>query len=160
MKTILIFGATGTVGAYAAVELSKNYHVIAVGRRGTDNGFFSDYGTEYFSVDISHKNDFKKLPKSNIDAVIHVAGVMPARMEGYNPHTYIDSEIHGTLNILEYMSSIGAEKIIFSQAGNNNVYGLGRTPVPPDIQKVFPVNTDHSVYTIYKNAAVDVIEHN
>jgi UDP-glucose 4-epimerase len=159
MKTIIIFGATGIVGAYAAVELSKSYQVVAIGRRKSDNGFFKDYGIEYFSVDITNKDDFKKLPRENIDAVVHAAGIMPARMEGYHPHVYIDSEVHGTLNILEYMSDTDAKKIVFTQAGNNNVYRMGKIPVPPDIQKVFPLNSDHSVYSICKNAAVDLIEH-
>lgn len=158
-KTIVVFGATGTVGAYAAVELIKKYKVIAVGRRKSDNGFFRDYGIDYYSVNISEKNDFDKLTKENVDAVVHVAGMMPARMKDYNPHVYVDSEIHGTLNILEYMAEAKIGKIVYAHAGNNNVYKLGKIPVPPNIQKTFPPNSDHSVYSICKNAAVDLIEH-
>jgi UDP-glucose 4-epimerase len=158
-NTILILGATGTVGAYTAVELSKDYHVIAAGKRKSDNGFFIDYGIDYFTVDITCKDDLKKLPIENIDAIVHCAGIMPARMQGYYPHVYIDSEIHGTLNVLEYMVDMSINKIVFTQAGNNNVYQLGKIPVPADIQKVFPLNSDHSVYSICKNAAVDLIEH-
>ena len=40
MKTIIIFGATGGIGAYTALHLheSKKYKVIAVGNRKSDNG--------------------------------------------------------------------------------------------------------------------------
>ena len=33
------------------------------------------------------------------------------------------------------------------------------TPIPADIWRKFPLNNDHSVYVIAKNAAVDLIEH-
>ena len=35
MKTVIVFGATGNLGAYIALHLKeKGYNVIAVGRRG------------------------------------------------------------------------------------------------------------------------------
>ena len=44
MKTILIFGATGTLGAYISLHFhGLGYKVIAVGHRKSDNGFFADY---------------------------------------------------------------------------------------------------------------------
>jgi len=159
MKTILIFGATGAIGAYTTIELSKEYNVIAVGRRKSDNDFFKDYGIEYHSIDITQKAEFDKLPKKGIDAIVHVAGVLPARMEGYNPRLYIDTDLHGTLNILEYMAKTKIEKIIYVSNSNNSLYNLGKIPVPPDIQKTFPKNNDHSIFAICKNAAIDLIEH-
>ena len=55
METVLIFGATGGIGAYTALHLKeKKYNVIAVGNRKSDNGFFQQYDIEYYSVDISN----------------------------------------------------------------------------------------------------------
>jgi len=159
MKTVVIFGATGKVGAYTAVELSKEYKVIAVGRRKDDNGFFDDYDIDYYSVDITKKSDFDKLPRKNVYAVIHAAGAMPSNMNGYHPHVYIDTELHGTLNILEYMATANIGRIVFTCNSNNSLYNLGKTPVPPDIQKEFPLNNDHSIFAICKNTAADIIEH-
>lgn len=63
MKTILIFGATGTLGAYISLHFYKlGYKVIAVGHRKNDNDFFADYTIPYYSVDITKEEDFKKLP--------------------------------------------------------------------------------------------------
>ena len=159
MKTIVVFGATGKVGAYTSVELAKNYKVIAVGKRESDNGFFRDYGIDYYSIDITKKTDFSKLPMEGIDAVVHAAGMMPAHMQGYEPHAYIDTEIRGTLNVLEYMVGAKAERIIYTCNSNNSMYKLGKIPVPPEIQKNAPLNNDHSIFAISKNAAVDIIEH-
>ena len=42
MDTIVIFGATGSVGVYTALFLKKKgYNIIAVGQRKSDNGFFA-----------------------------------------------------------------------------------------------------------------------
>ena len=112
MKTIIIFGATGTLGAYISLHFHKiGYRVIAVGHRKNDNGFFADYGIPYYSVDITKKEDFKKLPSQNIDVVAHFAGALPASMEGYNGSLYIDSIVKGTYNVLEFMRKNNIPKI-------------------------------------------------
>ena len=39
-KLIIVFGATGAIGAYATLHLlEKGYKVIAVGKRQSDNNF-------------------------------------------------------------------------------------------------------------------------
>ncbi len=74
MKRIVLFGATGAVGTYTAIELKKRgYNIIAVGRRSSDNGFFAEHGIEYYSVDITCPDDFRKLPLDDIYCVIHFA---------------------------------------------------------------------------------------
>ena len=71
---IVLLGATGTVGAYAAIELQRNgYEVLAVGRRESDNGFFGEHGMQYLSLDITDKEAFKVLPQENVYAVVHFA---------------------------------------------------------------------------------------
>lgn len=157
---IIIFGATGTVGAYTSIYLKKNnYNVIAIGKRESDNGFFKKNGIDYYSVDIANKDTFSKLPINDIDIVIHLAGVMPATMAGYNPQIYIDSVMTGTLNVLDYCLKAGVSKIIFSHSRADSNYLMGNKPIPSDIVKKFPLKGDHSVYTICKNASVDLIEH-
>jgi UDP-glucose 4-epimerase len=160
-KTIILFGATGTVGVYTAMDLiSAGYNVVAVGHRKSDNGFFENEGANYFSVDISRKDDFNKLPKSDIFAVIHFAGSMPARMQIYNPQEYIDSIITGTLNVLDYVKETGVNRIIYAQSISDIAYACGSTnPIDPDIESRFPLNDDHSIYSICKNTAVNLIEH-
>lgn len=160
MKTIAIFGVTGTVGVYTAIELkSHGYNVIGIARRN-DNNFFKKYGIEYLSIDITKKEDLKKLDAYNIDEVIHYAGAMPARIGNYNPYIYINSVIIGTLNILEFMRQRGASKIIFSQSISDVLYLFGTTvPIKAESEMKFPKKGDHAVYSIAKNTAVNLIEH-
>ena len=161
MKNILIFGATGSIGIYTSVLLKQQgYNVYAVGRRKSDNGFFETYGIPYYSVEISKAEQFLTLPQNGVDAVIHLAGAMPAHMVEYNPQSYIDSIVTGTMNVLDYMNRIGCQKIIFSQSIADILYKFGTIePIKDDVERKFPLNTDHSIYSICKNAAVNIIEH-
>lgn len=159
-KKIVVLGATGTVGAYTSLLLKdQGYDVVAVGRRVSDNGFFATKNIVYQSVDLCKKADFVNLPR-DVYAIVHLAGAMPARMKGYDPYAYIDSIITGTLNVLEYMREIGCKKIIFGQSISDILYKFGSTaPINDDIERRFPLTGDHSVYSISKNAAVNLIEH-
>lgn len=159
MKSIIIFGATGGIGAYTALHLRKNgYNVIAAGNRKSDNGFFLQYGIDYYSVDVADYNSFSVLPKDCVDVIINFAGVLPAR--NYDPRLFINSFTMGTLNVLEYMREIGCKKIISAQTPADLWYLQNTTdPMPADAQRSFPPSTDHSIYTIAKNAAIDITEY-
>ncbi len=161
MKKIIVFGATGTLGANIAIHLTKiGYEVVAVGHRKNDNGFFADYGIPYFSIDISKADDFEKLPIQEYYAVVHFAGALPASMKGYDATLYISSIIQGTYNVLEFARKVNADRFIFPQSLFDVSYLFGsKTPIPPDSLRKAPLDGDHAMYVIAKNAAVDMIEH-
>ena len=160
MKRVIVFGATGNLGANISIYLQNiGYEVIAVGHRKNDNGFFADHGIKYYSVDIEKQSDFKILPVDNIYAVLHFAGMLPAVMEGFSATPYIQSIIQGTLNVLEYTRMVGADRIIFPQTLFDIRYLFGsKIPIPADSQRQVPEG-DHWMYVIAKNAACDMIEH-
>lgn len=160
MKKILIIGATGSCGSYTAVGLKQlGYDVVAVAHRPNDNGFFEEMGIPYYSIELKDKTTFEQLPR-DIDVVLHFAGAMPAQMKGYNPYEYVDSIISGTLNVLEWMREIGCKKIVFTQSIADILYKFGTTePIDDDVERKFPLATDHSIYSICKNTAVNIIEH-
>lgn len=157
---IIVFGATGGIGAYTIMHLfdTKKYDLIAVGHRKNDNGFFEGYGIPYYSVDIADYNTFGCLPKEDVYAVVNMAGVLPAIK--YEPRMYISSFTMGQLNVLEYMREVGCRKIIFAQTPADLWYLQNTTdPMPADAQRSFPPSTDHSIYAIAKNAAIDITQY-
>lgn len=160
MKRVVVFGATGSLGAYISMHLHKlGYDVIPVGHRKNDNGFFNEYGMPYYSVNIEDAEDFKQLPQESIYAVLHFAGMLPAAMKGFSATPYIQSIIQGTLNVLEYTRIIGAKRILFPQTlfDIHHLFGT-KVPIPADSQRQVPEG-DHWMYVIAKNAACDMIEH-
>lgn len=162
-KKIIIFGATGNVGSYVwryAREFfdAEQYEVIASGRRETD--FFAKQGALYYSVDLSNAEDFDKLPTDNVYAVIYLAAQIPSYMAGYQPEKYVQSNIMGAYNVLEYCRKVHADRILFS----TTVFDVSLAvrdgvPLKPDTPYNFSYKGDHAVYVITKNTAIELIKH-
>lgn len=161
MKKIVVFGATGDIGRYFIqyfIEHNKDKEVeiVAVGSRKTD--YFKSLGILYYQMDITKQKEFEKLPK-DIFAAVDLAGIMPARMKGYNPYLYIDVNIIGNLNILEYCRKSGADRILFSQSfGDIKEYGETNILLKTDLPRKFSFQPDHTIYVMSKNFAVDMLE--
>jgi len=163
MKKVVIFGATGNTGAYFVEHCVNNFNkkefeVIAVGRKKTD--FFTKRGIKYFRVDITKKQQFDSLPIENIHAVVNLAAVLPAYMEGYKPEQYIETNIVGAFNVLEYCRKANADRILYPQTeGDLSGYWGKEILLKPDFPQKFSYKGDHALYVITKNTAVDMIEH-
>lgn len=160
-KTIVVFGATGKVGCYAALHLRDvGFNVIAVGHRPNDNGFFADYNIRYISADILDEKSLLALPQDNVYGVIHFAATLPATMDGYHPRVFVESNIYGTMNVLDYAVRAKVQRFIFARTVADVYYLYGsEKPISADAPSRFPLNTDHSIYCITKNAACDIIAH-
>lgn len=161
-KKIIIFGATGHLGAYTLDYLYDNidkrkFEIIATGRKNTD--FFDRYNIKYIQVDILKKEDFDKLPKENVYAVLALCGAMPAATKGYNPYNYVNVNINGTLNILEYCREYNVDRIIFPQSESDLSGHWGdNTVIKPDMARSFKLNGDYALYVLSKCTAMDMIE--
>mgnify|MGYP000184636438 FL=1 len=157
----MIFGASGDTGQYFVRHFLDNYtgneyQIVATGTRETD--CFDQLGVSYYRVDITNKDDFSKLPK-DVYAVVDLAGAMPARMKGYNPYKYIDVNIIGNLNILEYCRTNHVDRILFAQSfGDIKDYGEENPLLTVDLPRKFSFTSDHTIYVMSKNFAVDMIE--
>lgn len=162
-KKIVIFGATGNTGAYLVEHClenlnAKDFEVIAVGRKKTK--FFSDRGIAYYRVDITDSQQFNVLPTENIHAVINLAAVLPAYMEGYKPEQYVETNVLGAFNILEYCRLTNANRILYPQTeGDLSGYWGNQILLKPNLPRKFSFKGDHALYVISKNTAVDMIEH-
>ena len=163
MKKIIVLGATGNVGSYftkyALENLSADeYQIIASGKRPTAN-VFVDMGIEYIPVDITKPDTFDALPKDDVYAVVFLAAVIPAYMDGYHPEEYLDSIIDGTYNVLEYCRNNHVEKIMYSTSCYDIWEYPAGTLVPADAPRKFSYVGDHAMYVICKNTACEMIEH-
>ncbi len=163
MKKVIIFGATGNIGAYLVdycdEHINKNeYEVIAVGRKATS--FFEKKGIRYIQVDITKANDFEKLPTDDIYAVINAAGILPAYLKVYNPFLYVETNINGSLRILEYARTNGADRVLYTQTWAEQAGYWGEQEVlSPDLPRKLLYTGDHAFYTITKTMMVETMEY-
>lgn len=129
-KSILITGATGTIGSYIADMIlrynqTQNANVkICLAGRNVDKlkeeySFWKDTSLCYVSYDVSSAIDFNFIP----DYIIHAAGnAHPAAFNG-DPVGTIIGNIEGTYNLLEYGREHGTKKLLYVSSGE--VYGQG-----------------------------------
>lgn len=159
-QKIIIFGANGGIGKYLVDYFihndTHNVQVIGTGRHACV--FEESDKFEYIQMDICNKADFEKLP-NDVYAVIDLAGAMPARMEGYDPELYINTNIVGTMNVLEYCRNNSIDRIIYTQSfGDIKDKAEENILLTPDMTAEFDYATDHSVYVVSKNTAVELIK--
>lgn len=163
MKKIILFGATGNVGSYVLLYLidyfkDKGFEVIASGRRKTD--FFEKMGIKYIPVDISKKEDFNNLPKEEVFAVVDLAAVIPSYMDNYDAQRYVNSNIMGGFNILEYCREVKADRILFSTTVFDiSNYAVEGRVLKPDLPLNFSYKGDHAIYVITKNTSIEFLKH-
>lgn len=161
MKKVIVLGATGSLGTYFVDYLvEQGIEVIACGRKTEVKDYYQSRNIEYVSIDMTKQDDFSKLPQEGVSAIVLISGAMPSRMEGYKPHTYLEVNAIGTLNVLEYARKTGVEKFLFTQS-HSDVAGHWNTgeKIKPDATRILNLKGDHAVYIISKNTAVDLIEH-
>lgn len=162
MKKIIIFGATGNIGAYFTdychTNLPDGYEVIAVGRRHTD--FFAYSGIKYVNVNLCNKEDFERLPVENIYAVVNFAGLLPAYLRVYDPFAYVETNIAGALRILEYARKVGADRVLYTQTWADQAGYWGKeTILSPNMPRKLVYTGDHAFYTITKTMVCETMEH-
>lgn len=162
MKKAIVLGATGQLGCYSALALKEDgFEVIAVGRRVSDGGFFKTRGIKFIGgFDISKKECFNLLPSEKFDAVVNMAGTMPAHAD-MNMMPYVQSIVVGTVNVCNWMKHNGSKRIIFNTTPSDVVdFWDSKEPIDDDAIRSFPKNgNDHAVYAICKRAATDILEH-
>lgn len=162
MKKIIVFGASGDTGRHFVEYFLENYgtneyEIIACGTR--KNHAFDELSVKYYSINNTDKDSFNILPK-DVYAVVNLAGLMPARMKGYFPQRYIDINITGNLNILEFCRENKVDRMIFAQSfGDIKDWGEEKTVLTSDMPRNFKFNTDHTVYVMTKNFTVDLMRH-
>ena len=162
-EKIILLGSAGNLGMYMLDYLMENldkekYEIIATGTRKEYPYTF--YDGKYVQLNITNKEDFSKLPQENVGTVIDFAGVLPAYDESNDPYSYVDVNIKGTLNVLDYCVKVKAKRIVYTQTWSDlNGYLKENKPLKPYLDYK-PIRTgDHAIYCVSKMAAVELMKH-
>lgn len=163
---VIVIGATGFIGLYTVEKLIKDgKKVIATGRNKTAGEMLKKLGAEYIELDITCKEDFKKLPTTDVEGVILLAGLLPANARvdievNENAQDYINVNVNGTINVLEYCRLNNIKKLISttSYADVRNAWKKGYA-IKETEPRDFMYTGDHAVYVISKNATADIMEY-
>lgn len=153
MKKVLVTGADGFIGSHLTESLlEKGYDVKAF----TYYNSFNTWGwldtlpkekldqIEVFSGDIRDPNGVRDAMKG-VDQVFHLAALIAIPFSYHSPDSYVDTNIKGTLNVLQAARDLGTEKIMVTST--SEVYGTAQY-VPIDEKHPFQGQSPYSATKI------------
>ena len=152
MKKVLVTGADGFIGSHLTEELvKKGYEVKAF-------VFYNSFNTwgwldslsddimkhvEIFQGDVRDPNGVRQAVKG-CNAVFHLAALIAIPFSYHSPDTYVDTNIKGTLNVLQAAREYGVRALVTS---TSEVYGTAQY-VPIDEKHPFQGQSPYSATKI------------
>lgn len=153
MKKILVTGSDGFIGSHLTEELLKQgYDVKAFVYYNSFNtwGWLDTLPKdilnqiEIFQGDIRDPNGVKEAMK-DVDAVFHLAALIAIPFSYHSPDTYVDTNIKGTLNVLQAARNLGTERVLVTST--SEVYGTAQY-VPIDEKHPYQGQSPYSATKI------------
>lgn len=159
MSNILLTGTAGFIGAKVAEKLLEDGETVIAIDNVND---YYDTRLKWFRL-----NELRKFPnfvfykvdienilslsevflKHRIDAIINLAARAGVRYSIRDPHVYLTTNAHGTLNLLELMRKYEISKMVL--ASSSSLYSGQEMPFSENMA----VNTPISPYAVTKMAA-------
>ena len=153
MKKVLVTGADGFIGSHLVESLmEKGYEVKAFvyynsfGRWGWLDTLPKEKQKEIeiFAGDIRDPNGVRTAMKG-IAQVFHLAALIAIPFSYHSPDSYVDTNIKGTLNVLQAARDLETEKIMITST--SEVYGTAQY-VPIDEKHPFQGQSPYSATKI------------
>jgi NAD dependent epimerase/dehydratase len=129
---ILVTGADGFIGSHLTEALVRQGYSV---RAFTLYNSFNSWGWldhcaddvrgqfEVFSGDIRDPHGVKEAMRG-CDAVLHLAALIAIPYSYHSPDTYVDTNIKGTLNVLQAARELGVGRVL--NTSTSEVYGSAR----------------------------------
>jgi NAD dependent epimerase/dehydratase len=170
-KKILITGADGFIGSHLTEALTRqgyNIRAFVLYNSFSSWGWLDQCGEdvkgkfEVFAGDIRDPHGVKKAMK-NCDAVLHLAALIAIPYSYHSPDTYVDTNIKGTLNVLQAARELGVQRVIHTST--SEVYGTAHfVPITEDhpLQGQSPysaskIGADQLAYSFFASFGLPVV---
>ena len=171
MVKVLITGADGFIGSHLTESLVREgYSVRAFVMYNSFNswGWLDQVSAEIkksievFAGDIRDPHGVKAAMR-DCDAVLHLAALIAIPYSYTSPDTYIDTNVKGTLNVLQAARELGVKRVIHTST--SEVYGTARfVPITEEhpLQGQSPysaskIGADQLAYSFYSSFDLPVV---
>lgn len=139
MGTILVTGADGFIGSHLVEALVRAGHSVrafvyynSLGSWGWLDTCAEDVRGrfEVFAGDIRDENGVR-VAMAGCDTVLHLAALIGIPYSYHSPATYVDTNIKGTLNVLQAARDLGTARVVHTST--SEVYGTAQyVPIDED----------------------------
>lgn len=153
MKKVLVTGADGFIGSHLTESLLEaGYDVKAFVYYNSFNnwGWLDTFPKEkldkieIFTGDIRDPNGVREAMKG-VDMVFHLAALIAIPFSYHSPDSYVDTNIKGTLNVLQAARELGTERVLVTST--SEVYGTAQY-VPIDEKHPYQGQSPYSATKI------------
>ncbi len=153
MKKVLVTGADGFIGSHLSEALlDKGYEVKAFSYYNSFNtwGWLDTLPKdkldeiEVFTGDIRDPNGVRTAMQG-VDEVFHLAALIAIPFSYHSPDSYVDTNIKGTLNVLQAARDLGTERVLVTST--SEVYGTAQY-VPIDEKHPYQGQSPYSATKI------------
>lgn len=153
MKKVLVTGADGFIGSHLVETLlDEGYEVRAFVLYNSFNtwGWLDTFSKEkldkigIFTGDVRDPNAVRQAAKG-VDAIFHLAALIAIPYSYYAPDAYVDTNIKGTLNILQAARDLNIERVLVTST--SEVYGTAQY-VPIDEKHPYQGQSPYSATKI------------
>ncbi|WP_238920467.1 NAD-dependent 4,6-dehydratase LegB [Achromobacter xylosoxidans] len=168
---VLVTGADGFIGSHLTETLiARGYDVRAFALYNSFNSWgWLDQSPKHirekldvFSGDIRDPHGVKAAMQG-CDAVLHLAALIAIPFSYHSPDTYVDTNVKGTLNVLQAARELGVKRVIHTST--SEVYGTARfVPITEEhpLQGQSPysaskIGADQLAYSFYASFDLPVV---
>ena len=171
MNKILVTGADGFIGSHLIEALVRQGHQV---KAFVLYNSFNSWGWldhcasdvkghfEVFAGDIRDPHGVKEAMK-DCDVVLHLAALIAIPFSYHSPDTYVDTNIKGTLNILQAARDLDVKRVIHTST--SEVYGTAKfVPITEEhpLQGQSPysatkIAADQLAYSFYSSFSLPVL---
>lgn len=151
-KQILITGGAGFIGSHLVDHLLREgeWQVVVVDnfdpfypahiKRANIAAHASNLRFKLYEVDIRRKGELRKVfAENNFDVVVHLAACAGVRPSLENPGDYIDTNVTGTLHLLDCSRDFNVKQFVFGSS--SSVYGLkAKVPFSEEDKTAWPIS--------------------
>lgn len=134
---------------YFLERLGDEYELI-----GTDINHDEYVESRIPVFQINDKDSFKVLLQENVHAVIDLVGPMTARMSGYRPDIYVQTNVLGSFQEFQYAVDCHADRILYVRSFRDILERSDEEIVlRADAEPRFRYDTQHSIFTVTRLTA-------
>jgi UDP-glucose-4-epimerase GalE len=143
MKKIIVTGGAGYIGAHVVKKLIEGNQALQIhvidNFSQTRANVLTHKHVVYHEIDIREKDALYRVFDSiKPDAVLHFAALASVPDSVINPATYFDTNVTGSMHVLDAMRRTECSRIVFSSSAS--VYGEPQTDVITEDHPKNPTN--------------------
>ncbi|MAS81247.1 MAG: nucleotide sugar epimerase [Legionellales bacterium] len=159
MSNYLVTGSIGFVGTQVCMQLLESGHRVT-GIDSINDSYdptikhvrlsqlenYKDF--KFHSLDILNSNALNIFTNTRFEGIIHLAARAGVRQSLLDPHGYLNTNLMGTLNLLELCRSTKTDKFVF--ASTSSLYGETHSNL---ITESYPTDSPLTPYSVSKKSA-------